>query len=142
MFKANLAMGLMLVVFLNLVLPLAAQAQILQPTGFLSDCRPPRDASGNVTSGTISIAVCVNQIYMLSLGLGGLLALFMLVISGYRYMTSGGNAQQVESAKDTFTSALTGLIVLLIGFILLNVINPDLTNLRDFNLDTRLPLSF
>jgi len=79
---------------------------------------------------------------MLSLGLGGLLALFMLVISGYRYMTSGGNAQQVESAKDTFTSALTGLIVLLIGFILLNVINPDLTNLRDFNLDTRLPLSF
>ena len=92
----------------------------LGPTGFLSDC-----------SRTGSLAKCINGIYILSLGLGALLALLMIILAGYRYMTAGGNAQQVEGAREAFTSAFIGLIVLFIGFALLFVINPDLTKLRD-----------
>lgn len=79
------------------------------------------------------IAVCVQQIYVLALGLGALVALLMIVLAGYRYMTAQGNAQQVEGAKEAFASAFIGLIVIFVAFILLYLINPDLVKFRGLN---------
>lgn len=84
----------------------------------------------DICSRGISLPKCVQNIYLLSLGLGAVIALSMLVLAGYRYMTAAGNAQQVESAKESFAAAFIGLIILFIAFILLNLINPDLVRFK------------
>lgn len=106
-------------------------ANTLPATNFLGSCKK---------GGTI--AACVADIYKLSLGLGAIIALLMIVLSGYRYMTASGNASQVESAKEAFTAAFIGLIIIFVAYILLYLINPDLVKFRSLpDLPYSLPLS-
>ncbi|OGI25606.1 MAG: hypothetical protein A3J76_06030 [Candidatus Moranbacteria bacterium RBG_13_45_13] len=60
----------------------------------------------------------------------GILALFMLIIGAYQYLMAAGNIGKVDSAKETVSSALLGLILGLCAYIILNKINPDLVNMR------------
>ena len=50
------------------------------------------------------------------------------------YMLAAGNAVKVEDAKDTIFQALLGVGVLLVSYLLLRTINPDLVNLKEPNL--------
>lgn len=119
-----------------LLLPNAVGAQTTTSTatGFEHICSGPHDGQ----PGT-GLAVCVQQIYLFSLGFGALLALMMLVLAGYKYMTAEGNASQVESAKESFADAFIGLVIIFAAFILLNLINPDLVRFRDPSKTLSLP---
>lgn len=46
----------------------------------------------------------------------GSTALFIIVWSGIRFILSGGDAKQVQSARSMFTYAIIGLIVVLSSF--------------------------
>lgn len=50
----------------------------------------------------------------------------MIVYGGYIYVTAGVNAGKVNQAKEIFTNTITGLIIGLTIFIVLNIINPGL----------------
>ncbi|MEM2145200.1 MAG: pilin, partial [Candidatus Jordarchaeaceae archaeon] len=56
----------------------------------------------------------------------GILAMFMIVLGGYQYMASSGNAEAAANAKDRITSALTGLVLVLLSFLIIQTINPQL----------------
>lgn len=80
-----------------------------------------------------TIGTCVINIYRWALGAGILLALIMIIFAGYRYITAGGNAQAVSSAKEIFAGAFIGLIILFAAVVILQTINPDLTNFKNLN---------
>ncbi len=102
-------------------------------------------ASGNVGPGagpgasvgpcasSRNIGACIVEIYKWSLGIAVLLALLMIIASGYMYMTAGGNASQVQSAKEIFAGAFIGIIVLFAAVVILRTINPDLVSFPDLN---------
>lgn len=125
---------LFIVVSFFLIAPLYTFAETpttttaLAETGFEKFC--------NAKDG---LAPCIQKIYLLSLGLGAIVALLMVVLAGYRYMTAGGNATQVESAKDSLGSAFIGLIIIFVAFILLSLINPDLVRFKNFDKTLKLP---
>ncbi len=50
----------------------------------------------------------------------------MFIYGGYMYVTAGVNAGKVNQAKEIFTNTITGLIIGLSIFIIINVINPGL----------------
>ena len=50
----------------------------------------------------------------------------MFLYGGYIYVTAGVNAGKVNQAKEIFTNTITGLIIGLSIFIIINVINPGL----------------
>lgn len=54
--------------------------------------------------------VLKNVINVLSL-LVGIITVIMIIISGFRYVTSGGDSGKVASAKNTLIYALIGLVV-------------------------------
>jgi hypothetical protein len=68
---------------------------------------------------------CINRIYVISLAAGGVIAVLILVIAGYMYMSGGDN---VKAAKKMIFSAVTGLVILFSAYLFLNTINPDLTS--------------
>ena len=51
------------------------------------------------------------------LTLGFIASLIFLIIGGIKWMTSGGEKQAVASARSTITSALVGLVLLIVGFL-------------------------
>lgn len=90
----------------------------------------PSTGFGQICSKEKGLAACIKQLYLFGLGLGAFVALLMVVVAGYRYMTAAGNAQQTEKAKETFATAFIGLIIIFVAFVLLYLINPDLVQFK------------
>jgi len=55
-----------------------------------------------------------------------MVGILFIVISGYLWMSSGGNQESVDTAKSMFQSSITAMVILFAGYILLKAINPDL----------------
>lgn len=62
------------------------------------------------------------------LGIGGGIALLLIIYSGYKFMTSRGDPERTKGAKETFTSALIGLIFLIFSMVILQVIAGTILN--------------
>jgi hypothetical protein len=54
----------------------------------------------------------------------------MIAVGGFTYMASAGNTSAIKKGKGMITDALIGLIIALFAWFILNVINPDLVNLK------------
>ena len=76
----------------------------------------------------------INYLFIFGLGLITVLALAQMMIGGIQYILAAGNVANKVDAKDTIKQALIGLGLLLVSYLLLNTINPDLVNLRNPNL--------
>lgn len=76
----------------------------------------------------------INYLFIFGLGLIAILALYQMTLGGITYILAAGNAAKVEDAKDTIKQALFGLGILLVSYLLLRTINPDLVNLKNPNL--------
>lgn len=76
----------------------------------------------------------IKYLFLFGLGLISILALAQMIIGGITYILAAGNAAKVEDAKDTIFQALLGFGILLVSYLLLRTINPDLVNLRNPNL--------
>ena len=77
-----------------------------------------------------SIAEYIGTFYKFSLGIAGALAMAMIVV-GSLYYSLSGVADKKNEGKEFITSAIYGLILLLGAYLILNTINPELTQLRD-----------
>jgi len=55
-------------------------------------------------------------------GFSGTVALIVIIISGLRFIVSGGESKSVETAKKTMTFAVLGLLLVFLSFFILNVI--------------------
>ncbi|MEX0896296.1 MAG: pilin [Patescibacteria group bacterium] len=53
----------------------------------------------------------------------GLAAFIMLIIGAFRWMLSGSNPKGAETARNTITFAIIGIVVALSGFIILNLLS-------------------
>lgn len=62
-----------------------------------------------------------NLIYWL-LVFSGTVSLIIIIISGLRFIVSGGESKSVETAKKTMTFAVLGLLLIFLSFFILNII--------------------
>ena len=76
----------------------------------------------------------INYLFIFGLGLIAFLALAQMMIGGIQYILAASNVVNKVNAKDTIQQALLGLGLLLVSYLLLRTINPDLVNLRNPNL--------
>ncbi|OGY61595.1 MAG: hypothetical protein A3I33_00775 [Candidatus Colwellbacteria bacterium RIFCSPLOWO2_02_FULL_45_11] len=90
------------------------------------------NAQGSSATGSVELDLPERaaRLYDWSIGVGTILALGILVYAGFLYTTSAGNSSRITEAKRWITAALTGLLILLSSYLILNTINPDLTNLE------------
>lgn len=68
------------------------------------------------------LPLLISSIINTALILAGVVALGFLVYGGFRYITSRGDEGEVESAKDTITYAVVGLVVLGIAAAIINFV--------------------
>jgi len=73
--------------------------------------------SNSGTSGFFgdTLNVYLENVYLWSIGVAGLLAIIMLMYAGYQYATSQGNPEQINQAKEIIIGALAGLALLIIA---------------------------
>jgi len=68
--------------------------------------------------------------YYFIVGISGFAAFTMLVWGGFQWLSSAGSPARISDAKDRISSAVLGLVIILASFLILKVINPELTSLK------------
>lgn len=62
------------------------------------------------------------QLVSIAASLASIVLFIMLVIGGFSYLFSGGDAKKTEAAKGTLTAAILGLVLIVGAFIILVLI--------------------
>ncbi|MGA3291648.1 MAG: hypothetical protein ABSC49_00705 [Candidatus Microgenomates bacterium] len=78
------------------------------------------------TSGIATISdleSVFTRVVSLALGLAGITLFILLIVGGFKYITSGGDPKAVEGAQKTLTYAIGGLIVILLSYLILVLIS-------------------
>lgn len=88
------------------------------------------------TVGIPWIMEYIKGIYKYLLGVAILLAIIMISIAGFRWMTAGGNASIIGDAKKQIINAIIGLILAFGVVVVLSTINPNLINLKPISIKT------
>ena len=84
----------------------SAKGQVLQGSGQVGQ--------GTDCSGT-SIAKLTSSIVRILSTIVGIAAVIVIIIAGLKYITSGGDASKVASAKTTLIYALVGLVIVVLA---------------------------
>ena len=74
----------------------------------------------------------VARIFSLVLGLSAGISLILIILSGYKFMTSGANQESYEAARSMLVSAIVGLLFIIFSFVLLQIIGFDILRIPDF----------
>jgi hypothetical protein len=78
-----------------------------------------------------SIAKYIQAIYNYAIGIVGILAAVVLMFGGVRWMMAGGSPDKIGDAKAWIGASISGLILALASYMILNTINPDLVSFKE-----------
>lgn len=94
------------------------------------------DAATSVTAGSGVIklpaegqfAEFIKRLFPAILTTAAILAVVMIIIAGFQWVTAYGNTSKIEDARDRIFNAIIGLILAFAAWLILNTINPALVN--------------
>jgi len=64
----------------------------------------------------------IGNIISLLLFVAGAIAVVFVIIGGFLYMTSAGNAEQAEKGQQTLTNAIIGIVIVILSYVIINVV--------------------
>jgi len=88
----------------------------------------PGQCNVAATDATSKINDIIHTIVNLLSAIVGVVAVIMIIVGGFRYITSGGNDTSVTSAKNTILYAIIGLVVVALAQIIVRFTLSKLTN--------------
>lgn len=79
------------------------------------DCASQQQKTQSVSGG---IKTAVNTLLFVV----GIAAVIVIIVSGLRFITAGGNPQSVSSARDSILYAVIGLVVAILAYAIVNFV--------------------
>lgn len=83
------------------------------------------------TGNDATLASYLNSVFNFAISIGGVLAVLMIVKSGFLYMTTEAISQK-GNARTELQNAIFGLILLLMSYLMLQIVNPNLLKIDPF----------
>jgi D-alanyl-D-alanine dipeptidase len=93
----------------------------------------PLEAAGSFESSFLSDYITAMYKYLISIST--IIAIVMVMIGGLQYVLAGGHGD-VGKAKERIKNAVIGLVLLLSVYLILYLVNPQLTLLKSIKLET------
>ncbi len=91
----------------------------------------PLEVPFGITGEVSGLIEYISVIYVFIVGGIGIITAVMIMVNGLRWAAAAGNPSIISNAKDGIISALTGLLIALTSFFILNALNPALVVLQD-----------
>jgi Type IV secretion system pilin len=90
------------------------------------------DSDGNIV--TNMIGVYVNAVFSYALVIASLFGVLMFMLSGFQYMTAGGDSGAVAKAKGRMQNTIFGLIILMATYSIAFLLDPRTTRFNSLTL--------
>ena len=74
-----------------------------------------------------------SRIITIATGVGSGIAFLFLLTGAFKLITSGGDPDSVQGAKETITGAIAGLLLIVFSVVILQVVGVQLLGLPGFN---------
>lgn len=94
-----------------------------------------KDAAGKRYITIPWLAQYIERLYSYAIGIAGIVATVMLMVGGFTWTVSAGEAGRIQSAKDTIKSAILGLVLVMSSYMILNFVNPSLVALQSLQIE-------
>lgn len=75
----------------------------------------------------------ITRIFSIILGLSGGIAFLTIISGSYAIMTSQGNPEKVQAAKEIITSTIVGLVFVILSIVILEIIGVDILVIPGFS---------
>src|SRR5665213_92046 len=84
----------------------------------------PNSPFGNTSSiaGSSTITDLATKILKALLFLSGIISVIVIIVGGFWYITSAGNAEQAEKGQRALTNAIIGLVVVILAYAIVTII--------------------
>jgi hypothetical protein len=80
-------------------------------------------ALGSINTNASAFA---KQLFGILLSISGGIALILIINAGYHIMVSEGNPEKLQSARETITAAIIGLVFIIFSLVILQIIGVDI----------------
>lgn len=128
--------------------PAEIEAGFYQGSDSAKVCGGDKDASGNLLGFCLpagqtttkitfggqtkfnNIGEFIALMYRYGIAAAAIAAVVIIMHSGLRWVTSGGNSEQISASKKKIGGAMMGLFLAILSFSILNILNPAFVNLR------------
>ncbi len=104
----------------------------LCPASKIKDGKCTAIPSGLGVDLPTNVGGLVNKLLGIFLGVVGGLAILIIIFSGYRLMTSQGNPEKIQGARETLTSAIVGFLFVIFSLVILQVIGYNILSIPGF----------
>ena len=94
-----------------------------------ANCKSINTAIGNID---VSPQGFIKTIFEKVLILASFGAILVIIYSGYIFMTSGGDKEKIAGARETITSAIVGLLFIVLSIVILEIIGVDILRIPGF----------
>jgi amino acid transporter len=74
------------------------------------------EVAEHIGLGTQDIRVTIASIIRYAMGLLGIVAVVIILVGGFKYMTAMGNDEEIKKAKKLIFSGIIGLVLILTSF--------------------------
>ncbi|MBI4437799.1 hypothetical protein HY631_02505 [Candidatus Uhrbacteria bacterium] len=78
--------------------------------------------------GEAELVDTVSQIIRIALGFLGVIAVVIILIGGFKWMTSGGNDEKVKGAKKLIFSGIIGLVIVVAAYAIASFVIDAIVN--------------
>lgn len=109
--------------YTEIIIPTSGQDTASFPT---LDKRAEYFAEGKI----YDLSQYISVVYSFLISIAGVVASVMMIVGGFQYLTSAGDAGKIGAAKSRMSNALMGLLLALGAYTILRTINKDLVNLK------------
>jgi len=106
-------LGLIIVAVFGLLMS-PASAQILTDVNDMTTMANTVASTANYSN--VPLTQIIASIIKLVLGLLGIIFLGLTIMAGFKWMTAGGNEEQVKKATSTMKNAIIGLVIVLMAY--------------------------
>lgn len=89
--------------------------------GVIGQVNPP-DAVARLGFGATGLSNFFNTATQLIYIVGGIIFVFMVIISALQWILSGGDKEAVAGARDRLTFAIIGIVILALAFVIIRVL--------------------
>lgn len=90
-------------------------------------CTDPANAGKNCVQ---DLGEYILNFYRWFVTVAGVFAVAMLILAGFRWITAAGNTGKIQDSKDMLYGAYSGIVLIMLSFLLLQFINPSILSLR------------
>lgn len=99
------------------------------------DCAPDGIATLSCIPNVLEVVVFWALVF------AGIVAFFLIVLAGYKFLNSGGDPKSADSARKTFTYGILGFVLILLSFLIIDLIAEvtGVSCLKNFNFDSCTP---